>query len=141
MKRGLGLPMGVKHRSPAKRRRDSARLGTFIAKYGHHPTLSPFDRQHLRAKSINPIAKFYWTLDDPRLDTATFRRLVWPRGNECEECGNITSLEIHHVKSLSCGGKNLSENLKVLCTSCHAKVDLFRRRFLGGQSNIVQVVA
>lgn len=41
-------------------------------------------------------------------------------GNRCEECGSSSHLVVHHIISIQNGGEKLdSDNLEVLCRSCH----------------------
>ncbi len=44
----------------------------------------------------------------------------------CESCfaggKYVLATEVHHIKPLSEGGKNDTENLMALCSSCHAKI-------------------
>lgn len=39
--------------------------------------------------------------------------------NSCMKCGSIIGLEIHHVKPLAKGGKDIPENTILLCDLCH----------------------
>lgn len=42
---------------------------------------------------------------------------------QCEKTGKITpAREVHHIKPLSQGGTNESDNLLSLCTSCHSEI-------------------
>ncbi|MEM7111900.1 MAG: HNH endonuclease signature motif containing protein [Chloroflexota bacterium] len=45
----------------------------------------------------------------------------------CEKCKSQMSLEVHHKKPVSKGGKDNLRNLQVLCQSCHKKVHARRR--------------
>ncbi|MGH9517131.1 MAG: HNH endonuclease [Terriglobales bacterium] len=60
-----------------------------------------------------------------RLDRVTYRQLhehVLKRdGWRCQNCGTMTSLEVHHQKFRSHSGDDSKENLITLCTSCHSK--------------------
>ncbi|MNC15660.1 HNH endonuclease [compost metagenome] len=40
-------------------------------------------------------------------------------GYTCCDCGTKEDLEIHHILPISQGGKNIIENLKTVCCSCH----------------------
>lgn len=42
-------------------------------------------------------------------------------GYVCQKCGKDSSLEVHHIKPLFCGGDNSMENLITLCHGCHKK--------------------
>jgi 5-methylcytosine-specific restriction endonuclease McrA len=50
------------------------------------------------------------------------RRLYSERGGVCEACGKrfpMELLELHHIVSRSDGGRDVDENLKLLCGKCH----------------------
>ena len=48
------------------------------------------------------------------------RRLIKERGEKCEHCGEITYLELHHLKPISQGGELFNDdNLILLCHECH----------------------
>jgi 5-methylcytosine-specific restriction endonuclease McrA len=56
--------------------------------------------------------------------------------NYCQMClrhearlGNRETLEIHHIQEIQQGGKDLPENVWVLCTPCHRYVH-YQRRYL-----------
>src|SRR5665647_2531469 len=44
----------------------------------------------------------------------------------CEQCKKMDKItparEVHHIKPLSQGGTNESDNLMSLCTSCHSEI-------------------
>lgn len=42
-------------------------------------------------------------------------------GHQCQVCGSTTSLSVHHIIPLSAGGDSTTNNLRVLCHSCHQK--------------------
>ena len=42
-------------------------------------------------------------------------------GAQCDKCGKIWNLHLHHIKPLSKGGNNKIENLQLLCEKCHSK--------------------
>ncbi|MEK5065906.1 HNH endonuclease [Cytobacillus sp. FSL R5-0596] len=42
--------------------------------------------------------------------------------NRCSECGEKEKLQFHHIEYFSKGGQNTSDNLILLCASCHAEV-------------------
>ena len=41
---------------------------------------------------------------------------------ECEICGRMTNLTIHHKVPKSEGGSLMPDNIQVLCKDCHRKV-------------------
>jgi len=42
--------------------------------------------------------------------------------NRCQLCAKKLYLEVHHIVQKSLGGKNILENLIVLCYTCHRAV-------------------
>lgn len=46
----------------------------------------------------------------------------------CHRCGESKNLSVHHCISRSRGGSDDLENLITLCSCCHAKVHVFKRR-------------
>ena len=55
----------------------------------------------------------------------------------CEYCGNPKNLEIHHIKTRGAGGKDIPENLIVLCHKCHQKAQQYKtNRYV-----LIQIVA
>ena len=48
------------------------------------------------------------------------------RDLECDMCGVVRNLQFHHIVSLKNGGKNESNNLQILCPSCHSIVHGFK---------------
>ena len=63
-----------------------------------------------------------------RLDRDSYERLcrqVLERdGWRCQNCGNSTNLQVHHVCPRSLLGDDIGENLIVLCSSCHREAHL-----------------
>ncbi|MDC0763509.1 HNH endonuclease [Brevibacillus sp. AG] len=52
---------------------------------------------------------------------------------ECQNCGSVEYLDIHHIVPLANGGTNRLTNLCTLCAECHGKVhqsDFVRRKHL-----------
>jgi|GEM_PF-1928612 len=43
-------------------------------------------------------------------------------GNRCEICNDDKNLSVHHIIPLSEGGDSTSQNLCVLCHTCHARI-------------------
>jgi len=41
---------------------------------------------------------------------------------ECESCGTVNDLTVHHILPLSQGGTHDPANLAVLCRRCHARL-------------------
>jgi hypothetical protein len=41
--------------------------------------------------------------------------------NKCAHCGSEKDLQFHHVEHFSKGGQNTTDNLLLLCVSCHAE--------------------
>lgn len=44
----------------------------------------------------------------------------------CRSCRTTHGVEVHHIKFRSLGGSNTTENLALLCASCHAEVHAYR---------------
>jgi len=42
-------------------------------------------------------------------------------GHKCEKCGETYELQVHHKDYKKVGGKDVIENIKVLCKECHEK--------------------
>jgi len=42
--------------------------------------------------------------------------------NRCQLCAKKLHIEVHHIVQKSLGGKNILENLIVLCYTCHREV-------------------
>jgi len=63
----------------------------------------------------------------------TVRKRVRQRDRyTCQMCGaggwfSDVKLDTHHIVPILCGGANDTENLMVLCTSCHRSAELFIR--------------
>ncbi len=50
------------------------------------------------------------------------------RGAKCEQCGSPGKLDLHHIISRKNKGKDVEDNLQLLCRTCHAKTPSFGRR-------------
>lgn len=50
------------------------------------------------------------------------------RGAKCETCGSTENLDLHHIQPRKHKGKNVPENLQLLCRKCHAITPSFGRR-------------
>jgi hypothetical protein len=65
-------------------------------------------------------------------ENATWRELKEEikaqRGAKCEWCGSLGKLDLHHVISRKNKGKDVEENLQLLCRTCHAQTPSFGRR-------------
>jgi hypothetical protein len=67
-------------------------------------------------------------LSNNRHVPAAILRKLWERAhNRCEECGNVHALEAHHIVPVSEGGTHELENLRLLCSRCHAALHSRRR--------------
>jgi len=51
--------------------------------------------------------------------TPARKKIITEEIGKCENCGDKKSLEVHHIKKISKGGKNTPSNLIVLCHECH----------------------
>lgn len=54
--------------------------------------------------------------------------IIAERGAKCEICGSTEKLDLHHIKARKCRGKDVVENLQLLCRKCHAQTPSFGRR-------------
>ncbi len=50
------------------------------------------------------------------------------RGAKCEWCGSLGKLDLHHIISRKNKGKDVEDNLQLLCRLCHAQTPSFGRR-------------
>ncbi|MCE5212398.1 MAG: HNH endonuclease [Deltaproteobacteria bacterium] len=51
------------------------------------------------------------------------RRILDRDSYSCSNCGvKNTTLHVHHVVPLSCGGKTIDSNLVTLCKDCHKSI-------------------
>ena len=50
------------------------------------------------------------------------------RGAKCEWCGSLGKLDLHHIVSRLKKGKDVEDNLQLLCRTCHAQTPSFGRR-------------
>ena len=59
------------------------------------------------------------------------RRVVLEKTSCCERCGSSNNLVVHHKVPRNDGGDDGTENLKVVCKSCHIKehIDIARRKY------------
>jgi 5-methylcytosine-specific restriction endonuclease McrA len=51
--------------------------------------------------------------------TTNVKRHIRNRIGKCEKCGSKTSKQVHHIKKVSKGGKDIESNIIVLCYDCH----------------------
>jgi len=54
--------------------------------------------------------------------------IIAERGAKCEICGSTEKLDLHHIKARKYRGKDVVENLQLLCRKCHAQTPSFGRR-------------
>jgi RNA-directed DNA polymerase len=50
------------------------------------------------------------------------------RGAKCEWCGSLGKLDLHHIIPRKNKGKDVEDNLQLLCRPCHAQTPSFGRR-------------
>ncbi len=50
------------------------------------------------------------------------------RGAKCSQCGSPGKLDLHHITPRKNKGKDVEDNLQLLCRTCHAKTPSFGRR-------------
>ena len=65
-----------------------------------------------------------------KITPATRRRVLDRDGHACVWCAATVNLHLDHIIRYADGGSNRDENLRVLCSKCHAK--------RGGSSALVQ---
>jgi len=61
-----------------------------------------------------------------KLSPASYR-ILWRQvlerdGWRCQNCGSLTNLQVHHVRSRSQLGDDAESNLITLCADCHQKI-------------------
>ena len=85
-------------------------------KIGKGIVCSPECRYKLRL-SEDPVDSHFYSSSKWR----NLRKIILERDNhECQECGEIENLEVHHIISINkCGDKFDTDNLITLCHSCH----------------------
>ena len=54
--------------------------------------------------------------------------IIAERAAKCEICGSTEKLDLHYIKARKCRGKDVVENLQLLCRKCHAQTPSFGRR-------------
>jgi 5-methylcytosine-specific restriction endonuclease McrA len=59
---------------------------------------------------------------DPNLYEQLRNRVLRRDGWQCQSCGTMLNLEIHHRQFRSHSGDDSEENLITLCVACHAGV-------------------
>jgi len=76
-------------------------------------------REEMRSKALL-VASIHdhWPTYPPDWETRRLEALS-SRGSACEKCGSGGILQLHHKVPLYRGGSNLSDNLTILCESCH----------------------
>ena len=47
------------------------------------------------------------------------RKRLISKNSKCANCGNTENLQIDHIISVSCGGKNQHSNIQILCSKCN----------------------
>ena len=50
------------------------------------------------------------------------------RGAKCEICGSLNKLDLHHMIPRKNKGKDVKDNVKLLCRTCHAQTPSFGRK-------------
>jgi len=50
------------------------------------------------------------------------QRVLERDGWRCQNCGNMTQLEVHHMLFRGRGGGDIEENLITLCATCHTRI-------------------
>jgi 5-methylcytosine-specific restriction endonuclease McrA len=50
------------------------------------------------------------------------KSLINERGNKCEICAATGTLHAHHIKAVKDGGDDSSQNIQLVCPSCHKDI-------------------
>ena len=59
---------------------------------------------------------------DPNLYEQLRKQVLRGDGWQCQSCGTMLNLEIHHRQFRSHSGDDSQENLITLCSTCHAVI-------------------
>jgi 5-methylcytosine-specific restriction endonuclease McrA len=70
-----------------------------------------------RPRSKRPRVKL-----SPRSYRRLWRQVLERDGWRCQNCGGLTNLQVHHVRSRSQLGDDAEVNLITLCAECHHEV-------------------
>jgi hypothetical protein len=51
------------------------------------------------------------------------KRILEIYNNTCRYCGNMKDLHVHHILPFRDGGLDIEDNLELVCSKCHPKVE------------------
>ena len=78
-----------------------------------------------------PLKTEAWQGGSRHAEWQELRRQILQRdGYACQQCGNTSKLEAHHISARHKGGTDHPENLITLCESCHILDDAYRATFV-----------
>ena len=69
----------------------------------------------------------------PQLTKGQRNRILTRDGQRCRCCGSRRSLQVHHIRFVSHGGKSTADNLLTLCSYCHGRIHEGFLRIRAGQ--------
>ncbi|MEL7039630.1 MAG: group II intron reverse transcriptase/maturase [Cyanobacteria bacterium J06592_8] len=76
-----------------------------------------------------PISNSVW---NGNADNAQWRELKQKikaeRGAKCEQCGSVNHLDLHHIVARKHNGRDVEDNLQLLCRTCHAQTASYGRK-------------
>lgn len=70
---------------------------------------------------------FYESVRDATSEKSWPRIRAEEKEESCEQCGDGSELQVHHVVPVLCGGTNEAWNLMTLCKSCHRSAEAISR--------------
>lgn len=59
---------------------------------------------------------------DPDAYRELHRQVLQRDGWRCQQCGNRTNLQVHHIRRRSEAGDDTEENLITVCSDCHDQI-------------------
>jgi 5-methylcytosine-specific restriction endonuclease McrA len=103
-----------------------------LKKYRSRSPENPYLKEDWTTTALQPekpISQGIWM---GNAENVTWRELKEKikaeRGAKCECCGSLRKLDLHHITSRKNKGKDVEDNLQLLCRACHAKTPSFGRR-------------
>jgi len=79
---------------------------------------------------LHPIKTNAWQGGSRHAEWQELRRQILQRDNyTCQQCGQTSPLEVHHLKAKHIGGTDDPANLITLCETCHIQCDVIRANF------------
>lgn len=59
---------------------------------------------------------------DPEAYQQLCRQVLQRDGWRCQQCGNSTNLQVHHLQLRAQSGDDAEQNLITLCSKCHDQI-------------------